>query len=143
MLSDMVDTISKPLIKKIKITRAPHVGALYARRMSRSMNKLWNLYLSLTSAFICSSTAHDQSSYQVQLLSLIKFFKIYSRHGFCIKCYCNLDIWSSDLKMYRGHLLSMTNLPTKYDGCQSEIVQDIERTRLLHKMLLWPWHLTC
>jgi len=30
-------------------TKAPHVGALYARR--------WKLYLSLTSAFICSSTA--------------------------------------------------------------------------------------
>ena len=42
-----------------------------------------------------------------------KLYKILSRHGLCIKCYCDLDIWFTDLKMYRGHLLSMTNLPYK------------------------------
>jgi len=30
-----------------------------------------------------------------------KLFKILSRHGFCIKCYCDLDIWPTYLKMYR------------------------------------------
>ena len=59
-------------------TRAPHVGALYARRMSRSINYWWKLYLSLTSAFICSSADRDQSSYQVQWLSLINFSRYWA-----------------------------------------------------------------
>jgi len=46
-----------------------------------------------------------------------KLFKILSRHEFCIKCYCDLDLWPSDLKVYRGHLLTMTNLPTNYHDC--------------------------
>jgi len=71
-----------------------------------------------------------------------KLFKILSGHGFCIKCYGDLDIWPIDLKIYRGHLLSMANLPTKYHDCHSETFQDIERTWFFHKMLLWPWHLT-
>jgi len=108
---------------------------------------------------------HDQSSYQVQWLSLIqdierkrflhknasvtlkfdlltsnfigiiywpcpiflpstmaityKLFKILSWHCFCIKCYCDLDIGPTDLKMYKGHLLNMTNLRTKYNDCHS------------------------
>ena len=48
-------------------------------------------------------------------------FKILSRHGFCIKCYCDLDLWPTDLKMYRGHLLTMTNLSTKYHDCHLEL----------------------
>jgi len=56
-----------------------------------------------------------------------KLFKILNSHAFCIKCYCDLDLWHSDLKMYRGHLLTMTNLPTKYHDCHSETFQDIER----------------
>ena len=35
-----------------------------------------------------------------------------SGYGFCIKCYCDLDLWPSDLKIYKGYLLTMTNLPT-------------------------------
>ena len=35
-----------------------------------------------------------------------KLFKILSGHGFCIKCYRDLDF---DRKMYRGRLLTMTN----------------------------------
>jgi len=42
-----------------------------------------------------------------------KLFKILSRHVFCIKYYCDLDLWPSDLKIYRGHPLTMTNLSTK------------------------------
>jgi len=42
-----------------------------------------------------------------------KLFKVLRRHGYCIKCYCDLDIWPTDLKSYRGQLLTMTNLPTK------------------------------
>ena len=37
-----------------------------------------------------------------------------------------------DLKMYRDHLLSMTNRSTKYHYCHSETFQDIERTWFLH-----------
>jgi len=48
-----------------------------------------------------------------------KLCKILSGHGFCIKWYCDLDLWSSDLKIYRGHLLTMTNLPTTYHDCHS------------------------
>jgi len=42
-----------------------------------------------------------------------KLFKILSGHGFCIKWYCDLDLWPCDLNIYRGHLLTMTNLSTK------------------------------
>jgi len=42
-----------------------------------------------------------------------KLFKILSGHGFGIKCYFDLDLWPTDLKMYTGHLLTMTNLRTK------------------------------
>jgi len=38
-------------------------------------------------------------------------FKILSEQAFRIKYYC--DLWPSDLNIYRGHLLTMTNLPTK------------------------------
>jgi len=48
-----------------------------------------------------------------------KLFKILSRHCFCIKWYCDLDLWPSDLKMYRGYLLTMTNLSTKNHDCHS------------------------
>ena len=41
-----------------------------------------------------------------------------------------------------GNLLRMTNLPTKNHDCHSETFQDIERTRFLHKMLLWHWPLS-
>jgi len=61
-----------------------------------------------------------------------KLFKIQSGHDFCIKWYYDLDLWPSDLKMYSGHLLTMTNLPTKYHDCFSYFFQDIERTRFLH-----------
>jgi len=30
-----------------------------------------------------------------------KHFKILSGHGFCIKCFCDLDLWPSDLIIYR------------------------------------------
>jgi len=47
-----------------------------------------------------------------------------------------------DLNMYRGHLLSMTNLPTKYHNCQSETFQDIGRTWFCIKCYcdldIWP-----
>jgi len=119
-------------------TRAPRVGALYAQRISSSINKWWKLYLGLTSAFICSSSDCNQSSYQVQWLSL-KLFQILSGHVFCINATVTLTF---DLKLYRGHLLSMTNLPTKYHDCHSETFQDIERTWFLHKMLLWLCYLT-
>ena len=33
-----------------------------------------------------------------------KHFKILSGHGFCIKCYCDIDLWPSYLKIYRGYL---------------------------------------
>jgi len=36
-----------------------------------------------------------------------KLFKILSVHGFCIKWYCGLDLWINNLKMCRGHLLSI------------------------------------
>jgi len=71
-----------------------------------------------------------------------KLFKILSEHVFCIKCYCDLDLWHSDLKMYRGHLLRMADLPTKYHDCHSESFQDIEWKWFLDKMLLWPSPLT-
>jgi len=48
-----------------------------------------------------------------------KLLKILSRQGFCIKCYCDFDLWPTNLKMYRVHLLTMTNLPTKYHDCHS------------------------
>ena len=106
------------VMENMCVTRAPRVGALYARRISKSINKCWKLYLSLFSAFICSSTDCDQSSYQVQWLSL-KLFKILSGYSFCIKCYCDFDIWPSDVKIYRGHLLTMTNFLIKKNDCHS------------------------
>jgi len=42
-----------------------------------------------------------------------KLFKILSGHCFCINYYCDLDLLPSNLKIYRGHLLTITNLPTK------------------------------
>jgi len=57
-----------------------------------------------------------------------KLFKILSGHSFCIKCFCDLDLWPSDLKIYRGHLLTMNNLLTKYHDCHSETSQEIGRT---------------
>ena len=62
-----------------------------------------------------------------------KLFNTLSGHGFCIKCYCDLDLKSSDPKICRAHLLSMTNLPTKKNDCHSETFQDIEQTWFLHK----------
>jgi len=49
-----------------------------------------------------------------------KLIKILSGHSFCIKCACDLDLWPTDLKICRGHLLTMTNLPTKYHDCHSK-----------------------
>jgi len=46
----------------------------------------------------------DQSSYKVEWLSHINFSWF-----FCIKSYCDLDLWPSDLKIFRGHLLTMTD----------------------------------
>ena len=57
-----------------------------------------------------------------------KLFKILSEHGFCIKYYCDLDLWPSIFKMYRGHLLTLINLCTKYHDCHLVTFQDIERT---------------
>ena len=48
-----------------------------------------------------------------------KYLKILSRHGLCIKWYCDLDLWPCDLNICKGHLLSMTNLPTMYHDCHS------------------------
>jgi len=73
-------------------------------------------------------TTTNLPGYQVPWLPLLNFFKILSGHGFCIKCYCDLDLWPSDLKMYWGHLLMTTNLSTKYHDCHSLTFQDIERT---------------
>jgi len=57
-----------------------------------------------------------------------KLFQILSGQGFSIKCFCDLDIWHIELIMYRGHLLSITNLFTKYHDYHSVHFQDIQRT---------------
>ena len=68
-----------------------------------------------------------------------KLFKKLSLHGFCIKCHNDLVLWPSDIKLYKGHLLSMTNPPTKYHDCHLETFQEIKRTWFLQKMPIWPW----
>ena len=71
-----------------------------------------------------------------------KFIKILNGHGLCKICYCDLDLWPSDLKIYMGHLMTMTNLPTKYHDCHSKTFQDIEQTSFCIKcdcdLDLWP-----
>ena len=54
-----------------------------------------------------------------------KLFNILSGHGFALIATVTLTF---DLKIYRGHLLTMTNLHTKYHDCHSETFKDIERT---------------
>jgi len=46
----------------------------------------------VTLKFIGSSIDHEQSSYKAPWLSLLFFSNILSRHGFCIKCFCDLDL---------------------------------------------------
>jgi len=43
-----------------------------------------------------SSTDHDHLFYKKMTISH-KLFKIVSGHGLCIKCYCDINIWPSDL----------------------------------------------
>ena len=40
-----------------------------------------------------------------------------------------VSLWAYN---YRGHLLTITNVPTKYHDCNSESFQDIEVAWLLH-----------
>jgi len=68
-----------------------------------------------------------------------KLFKILSGHGFCMKCFCDLDLWPSDFSIYRGHLLTMSNLPTKYHGCHSEIIS----VTYIKKTILFLFVKTC
>jgi len=46
-------------------------------------------------------------------------FKILNGHGFCIKRYC--DLYRVNSKCKRGHLLTITNLPTKHHDCHSKL----------------------
>jgi hypothetical protein len=46
--------------------------------------------------------------------------KLLGKQAFLVKaCLTLLDLWPSDLKINRGHLLIMTNLHTKYEDCGS------------------------
>jgi len=55
----------------------------------------------------------DQSSYQVEWLSLIYFLRYWADMFFAFNGTVTLTFYLVTLKIYRGHLLTMTNLPTK------------------------------
>ena len=57
-------------------------------------------------------------------------FKLLIGQGFFTKCHCDLDLWPSDLKINRGHLLVMGNVPTKFHKPRLIPSQVIDRTRI-------------
>jgi hypothetical protein len=46
--------------------------------------------------------------------------KLFGRQAFWSQGPCGLDLGLHDLKIYRGHLLIMTNLHDKYEDCGSK-----------------------
>jgi len=65
-----------------------------------------------------------------------KLFKILSGHRFCIKCYCDLDLWPSKLKMHRGN---HDQFSYQVEWLSLKNVSRYWATWFLHKMLLWTW----
>jgi len=94
------------------LTRAPHVGALYTRRMSRSKNK------SLNSAFIYSSTAR-----------------------LCRKTESQSDFHLWHQNQY-GSSMDGGQPRNQLWCLMLNCFQIIEQIWFLHTMLLWPWPLT-
>ena len=55
----------------------------------------------------------------------------------------DLDLWPYDLKMDKGHLLSQSNLCTKFYNFQLKESKDVEQTSFIKRPAvdLWPWDL--
>jgi hypothetical protein len=71
----------------------------------------------------------------------------YPRIPLCQKLFlsqgpCDFELWLSDLKINRGHLLITTNLHAKFEDCGPKESQVIGWTSFLKSRPLWPWPLT-
>jgi len=91
------------------------------------------LYVQIYKGHLLTMT--NQMGYQIPWLSYRNYSSYLSRHGFCMKSYCDLNIWPTDLKCLAVICwpVTMTNLPIKYmyHDCHSKTFQDIERTWFL------------
>ena len=61
--------------------------------------------------------------------------------AFCVQGHCDLDLWSDDLNINRGHLLVNPSLHDKFDGHGCRQCRVITRTSFLRSRSLWPWPL--
>ena len=56
--------------------------------------------------------------------------------------HCDLDLWPSDLKINRGHLPVMTNVPMKFHDPRRKRSWVIIRKPFSYFQSLWPWPVT-
>jgi hypothetical protein len=88
-----------------------------------------------------SSTNHDIPPCKIWRL-WVKEISSYWATSFFNQGPCDFDLWPSDLKINRGHLLIMTNLHVKYEDCGSKESQGIGRKSFLKSrrcdLDLWP-----
>jgi len=77
-----------------------------------------------------------------------KLFKILSRHGFCIKCFCDLDLWPSDLNIYQSSYqvewLSLINVSRYWADMifafnpSMTLTFDLVTSKFVG-VIYWPW----
>jgi hypothetical protein len=71
-----------------------------------------------------------------------RFLKLLGGEAFWSQGPCDVDLWPSDLKINRGHLLNMTNLHAKYEDCGSRNLKLLGGQAFFsqgsHDLDLWP-----
>jgi hypothetical protein len=67
-----------------------------------------------------------------------RILKLLGGLTFFIQGPSDLDLWPSDLKISRGHLLVITKLNIKYEDCWLKHSQAIERTSFFNSRPTWP-----
>ena len=88
---------------------------------------------------ICQSWPMSLWSFMIPGLSVLE---LSSGNHFTASGHCDLDLWPSDLKINRGHLPVMTNVPMKFRDPRPKRSWVIIRKPFYCFRSLWPWPLT-
>ena len=65
-------------------------------------------------------------------------FQLLIEQEFCVKCHRDIDLFSGELNVNRGHLLIITKLRVKLNSFMSKRSQIINQTNCVCKQSPWP-----
>jgi hypothetical protein len=88
---------------------------------------------------ICQSWSMYLCSFMIIGLSILE---LSSGNHFTVSRHRDLDLWPTDLKINRGHLQVMINVPMKFHDPKRKLSWVIIRKPFYYVKSPWPWPLT-